>query len=84
MLRNSDCRFTRGYYIGHPCRDFAVPVTCKVASNVHLGLLKAQARRLRQCESVLAKPNPQISRESRRGWQNKAPIGAADIITPDK
>ena len=34
MLLNSDCRFTRGYYIGHPCRDFRRPCPCNAGSSL--------------------------------------------------
>ena len=34
MLRNSDCRFTRGYQIGHPCRDFRDPCACNAGSSL--------------------------------------------------
>ena len=33
MLCNSDCRFTRGYCIGHPCRDFRRPCNCNAGSS---------------------------------------------------
>ena len=48
MLHNSDCRCTRGYKIGHPCRDFRDLCACNACSSVRLYLLEAQANQLRQ------------------------------------
>jgi len=38
-----DYHCTRGYYIGHPCRDFRRPCTYKAFSSVRLDLSEAQA-----------------------------------------
>jgi len=80
MLRNSDCRCTRGYKIGHPCRDFRDLCACNACSSVRLYLLEAQANQLHQGlhYEVL---NVVVLR---RWGQTIAPIGAADIITPEK
>ena len=137
-----DCRCTRGYKIGHPCRDFRCPCNLQCwfkfawtlphhghkrdacarivsfltrinhllfqasawnlpGSSFLIATLWAPANQLRQVlhyevlnvvvlrwsgtlAPVLAKPKPRTCREGSWCGQNKAPIGAADIITPDK
>ena len=67
---------------GIPAGIFVVPVTCNAGSSLP-GLYHIMGTS-GTLAPVLAKPKPRTCREGSWCGQNKAPIGAADIITPDK